>query len=146
MLHLQAGVHLEEEEVSLFVGEEFDGACALVADGLGCQCGCLEQLLAHAVDAFDERRRSFLDDLLVPALDRAFTLAHRPHRAESIGHDLNFDVPPGFDVPLDEHRSIAEGRQGFSSGCLELRLQCIETADDAHPPTAAARGGLDQYR
>ena len=55
MFHLQAGVHLEEEEVAPLVGEELDRAGALVADGLGSEPGCLEQALAHTVDPFDER-------------------------------------------------------------------------------------------
>ena len=62
----------------------------------------LVQPLAHARRPLDQRRRRLLDDLLVPALDRAVPLAERPHRAVLVGHDLHLDVPAALDVRLAE--------------------------------------------
>ena len=108
MLDLQAGVHLEEEEVTVIVGHELDGARARVADCLGGQSRGVKELGAHARNAFDERRRRLLDDLLVAALNRAFAFADRPHGAMSVGHHLDLDVMTGGQVALAEHRWVAE--------------------------------------
>ncbi len=47
MFHLQAGVHLQEEEVTSLVRHELDRPRTGVADRLGGQPGCVEQLLPH---------------------------------------------------------------------------------------------------
>jgi hypothetical protein len=67
MLDLEAGVHLEEEEVAV-LEDELDGAGAVVADGLG----RLDRRLAHRLlDALGQvGRRRLLDQLLVSALGR----------------------------------------------------------------------------
>ncbi len=49
VLDLQAGVHLEEEEVAGLVGHELDGARTGVADGLRRQPRGIEKLGAHAL-------------------------------------------------------------------------------------------------
>ena len=68
VLDLEAGVHLEEEELAV-LEDELDGAGAVVADGLG----GLDSGFAHRL--FDTlgkvRGRGFLDELLVAALRRA---------------------------------------------------------------------------
>ena len=68
VLDLQAGVHLEEEELAVLV-DELDRAGVVVADGLG----RLHRGLAHRLlDAVGQaRRRRLLDQLLVTALRRA---------------------------------------------------------------------------
>src|SRR5512133_2426047 len=50
--------------------------------------------LHHLARRFVEcRRRRFLDQLLVPALDRAFPLAEREHAAVGGAEDLDLAVP-----------------------------------------------------
>ena len=146
MLDLQPGVHLQEEEVAVLVGHELDGARAGVADGLGRQPRGVEQLGAHAVGALDQRRGRFLDDLLVPALDRAFALADRPHGAVLVGHHLDLDVMAGGQVALAEHRRIAEGRLRLAARGLDFAWQRGQFVDDPHAAAAAARRRLDQHR
>ena len=145
VLDLQPRVHLEEEEPALVVGEELDRAGAGVVDRLRGRARGVEQRLAHPVDAFDERRRRLFDDLLVPALDRAFPLADGPHGAVLVGEDLHLDVPSGGEVGLAEHGAVAERRSRFGAGELDLARQRSEVGDDAHATSAAARARLDQH-
>src|SRR5438874_799011 len=72
VLDLDAGVHLEEIESPLRVDEKLDRAGADVIDGLRRLHGDAAHLLARPL--VDRQRRRLLDDLLVPALDRALAL------------------------------------------------------------------------
>ena len=76
VLDLEAGVHLEEEELAVLV-DELDGAGVVVADGLGGLDGGLAHGLLDAVG--QSRRGGLLDELLVAALRRAVAGA-RPTR------------------------------------------------------------------
>jgi hypothetical protein len=145
MLDLQPGVHLEEEETSVVIGEELDRSRAGVTDGLGGRARRAEQPVAHAVDALDERRGRLLDHLLVPALDRTLTLAQGPHRAERVGHHLHLDVPPGREVRLAEDGGITEGGRSLGACSLDLTWENGQLAHDAHAAPAAAGRCLDQH-
>src|SRR5829696_1439647 len=68
VLHLQAGVHLQEEELAVLV-DELDGAGVVVTDGLGGLDGGRTHGVLDAVG--QSRRRRLLDQLLVAALGRA---------------------------------------------------------------------------
>ena len=111
---LQPGVHLQEVELAVVVGKELHRPRTGVADRAGGQPGGVEQPGPHARYALDQGRRRFLDDLLMAALDRAFPLADRPHRAVGIGHHLDLDVVAGGQVALAEHRGVAERRLGLA--------------------------------
>ncbi len=128
------------------VGHELDGARAGVPDGLRRQPRGLEELGAHAFRAFDERRWSLLDDLLVAPLDRAFAFADGPHGAVFVGHHLDLDVMTGGQVALAEHRRVAEGRLRFAAGGLHLPGQRRQFVDHPHAAAAAAGRRLDQHR
>ena len=80
------------------------------------------------------------------ALDRALALVQRDHVAPLVGHDLNLDVPGLLDVLLDIEVGNAEGRGGLGLGGPEGGDEILGFADDAHAPTAAARGSLDDDR
>ena len=58
----------------------------------------------------------------MPALDRAFPLADRPHRAVGIGHHLDLDVVAGGQVALAEHRRVAERGLRPRAGRRRLRV------------------------
>ena len=139
MFDLEAGVHLQEEELTLRVGEELDSAGPGVSDRLGRQPGGDEQPLPHAGDTFNERRGSLLDDLLVAALDGAFPFADGPDRSVLVGHHLNLDMVTAGQVALAEHCWVTERRPRLALCCLYSGLQVGDIVD--HPHTASAAAG-----
>jgi len=58
-------------------------------------------------------RWRFLDDLLMPALDRAFPLPEMDDVAEAIAQYLEFDMSRVFEVFFDVEPAVSEGRHGF---------------------------------
>ena len=89
MLHLQAGVHLDEVELAVLV-EELDRAGAAIfqlAHGVGADFADLHPLL-------DVERRGvgLFPDLLVAALQRAVALAEMDGVAFAVADHLDFDV------------------------------------------------------
>ena len=89
VLHLEAGVHLEEPEVAVLV-EALDGAGVDVAAA----ARDLHRGLAHrGADLVAQRGRgALLDELLVAALRRAVALAEAHDVAVRVGEDLQLDV------------------------------------------------------
>ena len=144
MLDLQPRVHFEEEEALVLSGDELDGAGAVVADGLG-QC---DRLLAHlpARRLVEQRRRRFLDDLLVAALDRAFALAEIDDVAVLVAEHLDLDVARIDDELLDEDAVVAEGRLRLGTGAGKALRHLDTRMRDAHALAAAAGGRLDHHR
>ena len=114
MLDLKPRIHFQEEEALILAGDEFDGAGAVVADGLSER----DRLLAHflARRLVEQRARRFLDDLLIAALDRAFALAEIDHVAVLVAQNLDFDVARIGDEFLDEDAVVAETRFRFGAG------------------------------
>ena len=113
MLDLQPGVHLDEEElVGGGVGdEELDGPGALVCDAARDLAGGLADACAGRagwIERREQRRRRLLDDLLVPALQRALALAQMDRRARAVGEHLHLDVARAFDEPLEQQGVVAE--------------------------------------
>src|SRR5438552_13517653 len=83
MLDLEPRVHLEEVELAAHVDEELHGARVHVAGRAGHPTRRLTEALAQR--RVHEGRRRFLDELLVPALDRALALAEVDHVTVAIG-------------------------------------------------------------
>ncbi len=117
MLDLQARVHLEEEEALVLPGDELDRAGEVVVDRLGERDGLLAHLAAGRL--VEQRRRRFLDDLLVAALDRAFALAEIDDVAVLVAEHLDFDVAGIDDEFLDEDAVVAERRLRLGLGEAE---------------------------
>ena len=90
MLHLDAGVHLDEVELAVLVHEELDGAGVLVADVGEAAAEGLADLLAHL--GRDLQRGRFFNQLLMAALDGALALEERSHVAVLVGQHLELDV------------------------------------------------------
>ena len=100
VLHLQAGVHLEEVEAAVGIHQEFHRAGVVVARrARGADRG-LPHLVAHFGMLRDQRRRALLDHLLMAALNRALALAQVHHVAVAVAQQLNFDVPRALDQAL----------------------------------------------
>ncbi|MCY1560282.1 hypothetical protein D9M68_974020 [compost metagenome] len=79
MLHLQAGVHLQEIEVLVLADHKLHRARALVLHRLGQGHGLLAHGLARGVR--NEGRRGLFDHLLVATLDRALAFIQVDHVA-----------------------------------------------------------------
>src|SRR5690606_16226505 len=89
MLDLDAGVHLDEEELAVFIQELERARTAIphLAAGLG-------TALADALDQrpVDARRGGFFDDFLVAALHGAVALAQPDGLALAVRQHLDLDV------------------------------------------------------
>ena len=97
---LQAGVHLHKEElVRGVVGDqELHGAGAGVVDAARGVAGGLAETgpdVRAVGQGFQQRRGCLLDDLLVPALQRALALPQVDDVAVVVREDLDLDVPRG---------------------------------------------------
>ena len=142
VLHLEAGVHLQEPEGAVAVVEELarggvakPGRAAHpdrhrvepAALGLG-QAGC----------------RGLLDQLLVAPLHRAVALADRDDVAGCVAEELHLDVAGRHDLALEVDGSVTE-RAGGLAGSREQRRRELVLRDDApHAPTTASRGRLHE--
>ncbi|GAB3951032.1 hypothetical protein GCM10027614_52370 [Micromonospora vulcania] len=142
VLHLEPGVHLEEEELPARGEQELHRAGTQVVDRPpGGHCRLVQRrthLLGH------DRRRLF-DDLLMAALDRALPVAERDHPAVGVAEDLHLDVPAALDVPLDEDRAVAERGGRLAARRSDGLGEPGVVPDDPHPAAAATGGRLDQH-
>ena len=143
MFDLQARVHLQEVEALVLAGDEFDRAGGIVVHGFRQR----DRLLAHlaAGGLVEQRRRRFLDDLLVAALDRTFALAEIDHVAMLVAQHLDFDVAGIDDEFFDEDAVVAERGFGFGLGEVEAFGDLGLRMRDPHALAAAAGGGLDHH-
>ena len=144
VFHLQTGVHFEEVEVLVAIHDEFDRTGTGVPNGLG-QC---DGLFAHGLAGglIKERRRGLFDDLLVPALNRAFALIQIDAVAMCVAQDLNFDVARLGDEFLDKDTVVAKAVCRLVLGRLEPFAGLVVVPCDAHALTAAPGRGLDHHR
>ena len=143
VLDLEAGVHLEEQELAVLV-EELDGAGVVVAARLG----DLDRGLAHGLAGLggEGRRRALLDQLLVAALGRAVALADPHEVAVGVADDLHLDVAGPGEVALDVALVAPEALERLGLRRLERRVGLVGALDDAHAAPAAAVGRLDGDR
>ena len=144
MLHLQPRVHLHEPELAVAVQQELHRSRVAVArprNGLG-------DLSAKGIARrrVDRRRRRFLDELLVFALDRALALAEVHGFAVGVGQDLEFDVPTGLDQLLEVEGRVAEGLLRLEGRLGEARLEHPLVVATPHATSAATRRCLQQDR
>src|SRR6266849_3108859 len=91
MLHLRPRVHLEKIELPVRSHETFDRSRRVVLHGLPRANGHLTELLPQGL--VDNRRWTFFQHFLMPALQSAFTFAVMHDRSMLVANDLNFDVP-----------------------------------------------------
>ncbi|MNX99952.1 hypothetical protein D3C86_1324300 [compost metagenome] len=143
VLDLQAGVHLDEEELAVFP-QELDGADAQVADGGDGLVDRLADLLATL--GRQGGRGGFFQHLLVAALQRAVAFAQVDDVAVAVGDDLDLDVARLLEVALHIDGAVAEGGLGLGLGRLHGLDQIVGGQGDLHAATAAAGGGLDDQR
>ena len=106
VLDLQSRIHLEEVELFVRSHEAFDRSGRVVVDG----SRRLHRHRAETLAQFliDDRRRTLLDDFLMPTLQRAFALANMNDVAVLVAEDLHFNVPRRGDEFLRVDSGIAE--------------------------------------
>ncbi len=142
VLHLHAGVHLDEDVAALLVDEELDGARAPVADVLAeahrVLADPLAQLLAQVLRGGD------LDDLLVAALQRTVPLVEVDDIAVVVAEDLHLDVLRVDHRALEVDLARAERRGRLAGGLRGLLTEVLGALDEAHAAPAAAGDGLDE--
>ena len=109
MLDLDARVHLHEIKTAVLVEQEFKCPGARVADLLARLDGDRAHFLALLL--CDRGRRSFFEQFLMTALDRAFALAEMDTVAVLVRQHLDLDVTRSFDVSLDINRTVLKRGQ-----------------------------------
>ncbi len=109
MLHLQAGIHLQEIKVLVFVEQEFDRPRIDVIHGFGRfdrnTAHCLAQLVVQG------RREGLFQQFLMTALERTFTLTQMNDITLCVCQDLDLDMPRALEQFLEIDVAIAE--RGF---------------------------------
>ncbi len=144
MLDLQPRVHLEEVEASVGADDQLDRARAIISHRRRQRDRLASHCLAHL--GRDERRRRFLDHLLVATLDRAFALAEIENIAMLVAQHLDLDMPRILDEFLDEHAVVAKARQPLALGRLESLTHVLLAVRQPHPLAAAAGRSLHHHR
>ena len=109
MFHLQAGVHLKEIIVAVFINKEFDSTRTDVVHSFSCR----HCFFTHVFSQFgsDENRRSLFHDFLVTALHGTFTFAQMNDVSMLVTKNLELDVMRLFNELLQVNRVVAKGRQ-----------------------------------
>ena len=142
VLDLEAGVDLEEPEVAGLVEEELGRRRVPQARGTG---GPQAQLVQVAALVGGEARRGrLLDQLLVPALDRAVALAEGDDRPERVAEELDLDMAGGPDLAFEVDGAVPEGGERLGRRGRERRRQLHRRGDPAHAPPSPAGRGLDE--
>ena len=131
VLDLKPGVDLEERHRAVLPDQKFTGTRAhitgLPQDGLGRPV----QLLGLA--GGQEWRGRLLDQLLVPALQRAVPGGDHHHVPVPVGEALGLHMPGPVQVALDEALTAAERRHGFADRGLVGLADLVRLADHLQP-------------
>jgi hypothetical protein len=144
VLHLDAGVHLDEEElVRLVVHEELDRARAAVADLAGQPRGRGRHRVAHP--GVDARGECLLHHLLPPPLQRALPL-EQVHGVAPVTEHLHLDVAGPAHEALQVHPPVPERARRLPGRGRERGAQRGLVLDDPDATPAPARGGLQHDR
>src|SRR5260221_4957133 len=144
MLDLDAGIHLDEEELAACrVVEVFERSRTPVAYRASKADGGAAETLARL--GIETGGRRLLPDLLAPPLQRAFALVD-VDRVDALAHHLHLDVARSLDEAFEIEPAIAERRSRFGARLRHQLLQLGSRAGDADAPSAAARRGLDHDR
>src|SRR5579863_1449505 len=143
MLHLDAGVHLDEVELPV-LEQELERAGAAVAD----RAARLDATVAHelALPRGDAGGGRLFDDFLVAALHGAVALAEVNDVAVAVSQHLEFDVPRALQEFLHVHLVVAEGRVRLGTRDADCVQERGVSVHHAHAAPAAAARGLDKDR
>ena len=147
MLHLQACVHLHEEEFHTSVrllDDELHCACAHIIHGLSRRHGCCAHRFAHGLR--QPWRWRFFQHLLMPSLHRAIAFKQIHAMALRIPKHLNLDVARTLHVLLNQHRIVAKTIDGFAFARGEGNCKTLATCHNPHPLATTACASFNQHR
>src|ERR1700676_694647 len=105
MLDLDAGVHLDEIKLAVFVHQELYRAGILISNLREAMLEGAPDVLAHLWRHLQRGR--FFDQLLMTALDRTLALVEHGHSAMLIGEHLELDVTRLLDELLHVKVAVA---------------------------------------
>ena len=112
MLHLQAGVHLQEIEAPVVVEEKFQRAGAPVADGA--RAATASRPIRSRSSAMTAGDGASSMSFWWRRCTRAVALAQVDRVAVAIAEHLDLDVAGMLDEPLEDQRGVAEGAAGLA--------------------------------
>ena len=136
VLHLDAGVHLDEIVIVVLVHQELHRSHADVAHFLGQLHGLVPQLLQGCL--WNGEGRGEFHHLLIAALEGAVTLVEVDDVAVAVRQNLHLDVLWLHQELLHEDGGIAEGLAGLLCHQLEGLAHLLVVGAGAHSPPAAA--------
>jgi hypothetical protein len=144
MFHLQSGIDLHEVEMAIGRDDELNRSCIGVVDCMG----RLHRCSTHRRAQFrcQERRRRFLEDLLVAALCRTLALIEVDRIALRVAEHLDLDVARRLDVALQQYPVAAERALRLALAAFQVGQEFLQRVHDAHALAAAAVRGLDHQR
>ena len=145
VFHLKARVHFQEVEMSVRGYQELHGASVGVAQLAPQLAGEAADLGAHLGGQLG-RRRGFLNELLVAALDGAVPFMKVQDIAVLVGDELHFNVGCALEIALVEQAGIGEGGLGSLAGAGDDGFQFGQAVDDVDADAAAAGRSLDHHR
>ena len=138
MLDLEPGVHLQEPPPLGLVDEKLDRRRAVKCDGLRDPSRILGETSSRLCGQV--RRRSLLDELLMPALDGAVAFTEDGEATRPVAEQLDLDVPGRLDELFDVDRPVAEGGQRLAPRASRAvsSAPAASTRRTPRPPPPAA--------
>ena len=140
---LQARVGLEEPEPAPIVDQHLDRREPPQAHGAAHRHGRRPDPIPDGRIGREGRARGDLDDLLVALLQAALPI-EQVHDPAPVPRQLDLDVARALDEALEVHAAVTERGVDLGRRRCERRGDLGGAADDADPPPAAARDGLDR--
>ena len=141
VFNLQPSVDLEEADGAIHANEELAGAGALVVRLFEDRDARLDQ--HRVLSVRQERRGGFLDELLVPTLQRAVARRDHENVPVAVREALGLHVPRLVEEAFNEALSAAERGERLARGRIEELWDFLDGAGDLEAATAAAEGRLD---
>ena len=131
MFHLQTGIHFKEVEILILIHHKFQGSGTIITDSLTGFHSNLQHFLP-GIFLYKGRRR-FLNHLLIPSLDRTFTLSQMNDITIFIPHNLYLNMMWVFYIFFDIDSVITKRSPGFRLRQTESRLHFLFGAYQTHP-------------
>ena len=143
VLHLNAGIHLDEVVMALAVHQKFQRSGVGVAHLFGDLHRVLIQLLADLLGHGE--RRGELHHLLIPPLERAVPLVEMDHVAVLVGKDLHLDVLRFHEELLHEDVVVSKGLFRLGLHQIVVDADLLHGVAPAHTAPAAAGRRLQDH-